>query len=150
MNRAQISFGVFTLIVGVGIGYLMYTHPEGLNPSWPMWMAMLVPALFALGGLHIIAAGLDRPRLSAITLRAILVCLWAIINWAAFFTTGVQCRAAISFFGAQLINWYPSEVECQKSLQAIIASLDTLVVIVFIAFAWHRHRASRKESSMAE
>ena len=60
MNHAQIAFGVFTLIVGVGIGYLMYTHPEGLNPSWPMGMAMLVPALFALGGLHIIAAGLDR------------------------------------------------------------------------------------------
>jgi len=31
MKSAQVAFGLFTLIVGVGIGYFIYTSPEGLR-----------------------------------------------------------------------------------------------------------------------
>lgn len=139
MNRAQVAFGVFTLIVGVGIGYLMYTNPEGLNPAWPMWMAMLAPAVFVLGGLHVIAAGLDRPRLSSLTLLAVVFCLGVIVHWAAFFTTHIQCLATVSFLGVAISDWQPSETECRNSLRVLVAVLDVLVVVAGV-YAWHRSR----------
>ena len=144
MNRALIAFGIFTLVVGVGIGYFMYTRPEGLNPEWPIWMALLVPAVFTLGGLHMIAAGLDQPRLSIAMLRGILFCFWAIVHWAAFFTTHIQCVATVSFLGAGIVQWHPSEMECRNSLRVLVAVLDVLVIVAVGAYTWHRHRALRR------
>lgn len=144
MNRPLIPFGALFLIVGVGTGYLMVTHPEGLNPHWPLGMALLAPAVFVLGGLHLIATGLGRPRLANATVGAIVLALWAIANWAAFFTTGFQCRATVSFLGARLVEWYPSEADCRNSLRLLMGLLDALVVVLVGAFAWHRARA-RKE-----
>jgi hypothetical protein len=145
MNRALAAFGLFAVIVGVGVGYLMYTQPEGLNPEWPLGMAMLAPALFVLGGLHMIAAGLNQTRLSIAMLRAILVCFWAILNWAAFFTTHIQCAVTISFLGAALVGWQPSEEECRNSLRILVAGIDLLVVLSFGFVAWHRYRTPRRE-----
>ncbi|HKI02257.1 MAG TPA: hypothetical protein VKK31_09765 [Thermoanaerobaculia bacterium] len=145
MDRAQVAFGILSLTVGVVSGYFMYTHPEGLNPAWPIWMALLAPAVFVLGGLHVIAAGLHQPRLSSATLGAIVFCLWAIVNWAAFFTNHIQCLATLSFLGAKIVKWHPSEMECRNSLRAIVAAIDTLVVIAAGFSAWHRYRAPRKE-----
>ena len=145
MNRPLIAFGIVSLIVGVGTGYFMYKYPEGLNPAWPLWMAMLAPAVFALGGLHLIAAGLDRPRLSSAMIGAIVVCLWAIVNWAAFFTTHIPCTATVSFLGIAVFDLQPSEIECRNSLRAIVAGIDILVVMAVGAFARHRYRALRKE-----
>lgn len=145
MERTQIAFGIFTLIVGVGIGYLMYAHPEGLNPDWPLWMALVVPALFILGGVHIIAAGLHQTRLSYIMIRAMILGFGAIANWAAFFTTRVECLATASFLGLPLFSWEPSEVECRNSLRAIVAGIDLVVIAIIGLFLWHRHQASRKE-----
>lgn len=145
MKRAQIAFGIFTLIVGVGIGYLMYTHPEGLDPDWPLWMASVVPALFILGGVHIVADGLHRTYISHIMVRAMLLCFGAVANWAAFFTTEIQCRATLSFLGIPLLSLEPSEVECRNSLRAIVAGIDLLVIALVALFLWHRHRASRTE-----
>lgn len=145
MKNAQVAFGLFTLIVGVGIGYLIYTNPEGLNPEWPIWMALLAAAVFALGGLLIIAEALHQTRLSIAMLRAILFCFWAIIHWAAFFTTHIQCRVTASFLGAPIVGWYPSEMECRNSLRAIVAGIDALVVISVGVFAWQKYQAHRKE-----
>ena len=145
MNRALIAFGIVALIVGVGSGYFMYTQPEGLNPEWPIWMALLAPAVFTLGGLHVIAAGLRQTRLSNAMLGAIVFCLWAIVHWAAFFTTHIQCLATISFLGAEIVEWHPSEIECRNSLRVIVAAIDALVVIAAGVFAWHRYRAPSKE-----
>ena len=144
MNRELVAFGIFTLVVGVGIGYFMYTRPEGLNPEWPIWMALLVPAVFTLGGLHMIAAGLDQPRLSIAMLRGILFCFWAIVHWAAFFTTHIQCVATVSFLGAGIVQWHPSEMECRNSLRVLVAVLDVLVIVAVGAYTWHRHRALRR------
>lgn len=145
MKSAQVTFGLFTLIVGVGIGYLIYTHPEGLNPEWPIGMALLAAALFVLGGVLIIAETLGQTRLSIAMLRAILFGLWAVIHWAAFFTTHIQCRVTVSFLGLAIVGWNPSEMECRNSLRAIVGGIDALVVIVVGVFAWQRHQARRKE-----
>lgn len=144
MNRPLVAFGILALIIGLGSGYFMYTRPEGLNPEWPLWMALLAPAVFILGGLHVIAAGLDQPRLSSATLVAIVFCLWAIVNWAAFFTNRIECLATISFLGAEIVQWHPSEMECRNSLRVIVAIIDALVVIVAGASVWHRNRVPRK------
>lgn len=144
MERGPVGFGILALIIGLGAGYFMYTQPEGLNPDWPIWMALLAPALFVLAGLHMIAAGLNRPRLADAMIRALLVCLLAVVHWAAFFTTH-QCVVTVSFLGAKVFDWYPSEEECRRSLQALVASIDTLIIMVVGAFLWHKHRASRKE-----
>ena len=140
MNRALVAFGIVTLIVGVGIGHLMYTHPEGLNPAWPLWMALIVPAVFVFGGLHLIAAGLGQPRLSSAMLGAIAFCLWAIVNWAAFFTPHIQCLATVSFLGAKIFDWHPSVTQCRNSLRVIVAVLDALVVVAAGSFAWQKYR----------
>jgi hypothetical protein len=142
VNRAQIAFGIFTVMVGVGIGYFMYTSPEGLNPQWPLGMALLAPAVFVLGGLHIIAASLNQLRFANAMLLAVVFGLFAIVHWAAFFTKNFQCVATISFLGAEVFEWYPSEMECRYSLRVIMAIVDALVVIV-VGVAWHRYRASR-------
>jgi len=108
-------------------------------------MALLAPAVFLLGGLHMIAAGLGQPRLSNAMLRAIIFCFVAIIHWAAFFTTHIQCVATLSFLGSKIVEWFPSEMECRDSLRVIVGVVDALIVIAVGAFAWHRHRVSRKE-----
>ena len=141
MNRPLIAFGVVSLLVGIGAGYLMVSHPEGLNLHWPLGMALLAPAVFALGGLHLIAAGLDRPRLASAMLGAIALCLWVIVNWAAFFTRGFQCRASVSFLGAELLEWFPSEADCRNSLRVLIGLLDALVFATLGAF-WVSRRGS--------
>jgi hypothetical protein len=145
MKSAQVAFGLFTLIVGVGIGYLMYTRPEGLNPEWPVAMALLAPAVFVLGGLLIIAEALSQAGLSIAVIRTLLFCFGAIIHWSAFFTTHIQCRVTVSFLGAAMVGWYPSEMECRDSLRALVAGIDALVVISVGFFAWQRYRARRKE-----
>jgi hypothetical protein len=145
MNRGLIAFGIITLITGAWIGHLMYTHPEGLNPEWPLGMALIVPAVFVLGGLHLVAMGMGRPRLANAMLGAVVVFLWAIVNWAAFFTDHFECLATVSFLGVQVAEWYPSEKECRDSLRMIVAGIDALVVVAVGVFAWQRHRALRAE-----
>lgn len=145
MKSAQVAFGLFTLIVGVGIGYLMYTRPEGLNPEWPIGMALLVPAVFVLGGVLIIADTLEQTQLAIAVIRTLLFCFWAIVHWAAFFTNHIQCRVTVSFLGAGIARWYPNEIECRDSLRALIICIDALIVIVVGVFAWQRYQARRKE-----
>lgn len=145
MERSQIAFGIFTLIVGVVISYFMYTYPENLDPDWPLWMALVVPALFILGGLHIVADGMQRTHFSHMMIRAMLLCFGAIGNWAAFFTTSVECMATASFLGIPVLSWEPSEVECRNSLRALVAGIDLVVIAVIGLYYWNRYRASRKE-----
>ena len=142
-DRGMVVFGIFTLIVGLGAGYFMYAYPEGINPDWPMAMALLAPALFVMAGLHVLAAGLGQPRLADAMIRGIVLCLWTIINWAAFFTTQIQCVVTVSFLGVSIFGWQPSEEECRTSLRAMIAMIDVLIVMVVGAFAWQRYRARR-------
>ncbi|MBP8297979.1 MAG: hypothetical protein KAX84_17850 [Burkholderiales bacterium] len=147
MNRDPIFFGVLSLLAGLVTGYLIYAYPEGLNPDWPIWMALLAPAVFALAGLHMIAGGLGYPRFSMATIRVIVICLWAIVNWAAFFSTRIHCVETVSFLGIAIFNRYPSDLECQMGLRAIVACIDALVVFPVIVFAWRKLRKSRIESA---
>jgi hypothetical protein len=76
-------------------------------------------------------------------LKAIVVCFVAIANWAAFFLARVPCRQTASFFGVPILQRYPSELECRTSLRTIVASLDAVIVLFFIALAWHQLRRRR-------
>lgn len=140
MKSASIAFGIVALAVGLGTGYLILSYPKGLNPSWPLGMALLAPAAFTLGGLHLIAQGLGYSQFSAVALKAICVCFLCIANWAAFFTARVPCRQTVSFFGVPILARYPSEVECRTELRTIIASVDAAAAIVLIALAWRKVR----------
>jgi hypothetical protein len=142
-GKAALLLGIVFLIVGLGSGYLMVSHPQGLNPSWPLGMALLAPAAFTLGGLHMIAQGMGWSRVSVALLKAIAVCLLAIANWAAFFTARVPCVQTASFFGVPILQRYPSEAECRSSFQAIVVFVDAVVVLFFIALAWHYARSRR-------
>ena len=138
MNRAAIPFGIVAVLVGLGSGYAMVEYPEGLNPAWPIWMASVVPIVFVSGGLLIIANGLGYPKFSGILVTVVALGLLAIVNWAAFFTSHIQCREAISFLGAAILERYPSEVECRDQLRIVVASLDTVVLIPLVVFGWRK------------
>jgi len=143
MNRPLIPFGIVFVVLGLGTGWLMVAHPEGLNGSWPLGIALVVPAAFVLGGLHALALGLGYPSLSAAFLKVLVICFLAIGNWAAFFTARVPCRQTASFFGVPILQRYPSELECRNELRTLIACVDAVVVLFFVALAWHKVRSRR-------
>jgi hypothetical protein len=135
--------GIILLVVGMGGGYLMWTHPEGLNPEWPLLAALLAPAVFVFGGLHLVAGALGYPRLAGATLGWIVVAFWGVANWAAFFTTHASCAVTVSFLGNALVRQNLSQEECRSSLQTIIGAIDVLVVIGAAGLAWRRTRTPR-------
>ena len=143
MNRGLALFGAVALLVGLGTGWLICAHPEGLNPSWPLGMAMIVPVLFTLTGLQMVASAAGYPRVSGYLLAAIAAGFFVILNWAAFFTTGFHCSETLSFFGVGILERHPSEVDCRTRLRMIAGCVDALVALFFIAFAWHRFGTSR-------
>jgi len=146
VNRPQIPFGIVFLIVGLVAGYFVSTHPESLNPSWPMWMALLAVSMFAFAGLYMVAEGLGYPHLSAAAGKVIVVLMLAMANWAAFFTTDIQCVETLSFLGTPILRRFPSAVECGIELKVIITCIDALVVFIIAAFVW-RNRARRRASA---
>ncbi len=139
--RAALLLGVVFLILGLGTGWLMISHPQGLNPSWPLGMALFALAAFTLCGLHLVAQGLGWSRLSGAMLKAIMICFLAIANWVAFFLARVPCVQTASLFGVPILRRYPSEAECRGSLREIVACVDAAVVLFFVALAWHRRRS---------
>jgi hypothetical protein len=145
MDRAGIPFGVFAIVLGLGLGYLMLAFPEGVSPGYPIWVALLAPLAFLLGGLLLIAHALGVPGFAAFAVKALALCLLAIVNWAAFFTSHVQCRVIVSFLGVAVVERYPNEVECQESLRIVMACMDLPILIVILAFVWRKfagvHRA---------
>jgi hypothetical protein len=138
MDRAVIPFGVVAVLVGLGSGFAMVEYPEGLNPEWPILIALVAPAVFVLGGLVMIGNGLGYPRFSGIMLTVVALCLLTIANWAAFFTSHIQCREAISFLGGAILERYPSEDECRDQLRIIVTCLDTVVLIPLVVFFWRK------------
>ena len=144
IDPPRIIFGVVTLTIGIVTGCLMYAHPEGLNPEWPLWMALVAPVVFAAGGLLLLSGGLGFPRFTAAMLSALVICLMLIANWAAFFTTGFEAVMTISFLGVPLAEKYLSETAGQTSLRLIMAAVDALTVLFLAALAYGK---ARKRSS---
>jgi len=146
MDRAPLGMGIVLLLLGLGIGALMLLMPEGLNPNWPMGMALLAPGAFVLAGLHMVGSGLGYPRFSGVMLALIAVALWVIVNWAAFFTTQHGCVATVSFGGVSIFGWRPSEEDCRMSLQMLVGSFDGLLIVLILVAAWRRLRRPRDDS----
>ena len=145
MDRAGIPFGVFAVLVGLGIGYLMLAFPEGVSPNYPIWVALLAPLAFVFGGLLMLAHATGHPSASAFAVAALALCLLVIVNWAAFFTDHIQCRVIISFLGVAILQRYPSEAECRDSLRIVMACLDTLVLVPVLVFAWRKFAGGHRE-----
>ena len=143
LNRGLCAFGVLAVVVGLGVAWGMVAYPEGLNPDWPLWMALVVPALFAFAGLHMIAESMGSTRLSGTLLRFVLLCFLAIGNWAAFGSTHVECARTISFMGFAVFGWQPTAAQCLNSLRMLVAGIDAIIVAVLLAFAWNRAGGSR-------
>jgi hypothetical protein len=134
-----VAFGLVSLAVGVGTGYLMCAHPEGLNPQWPLWMALFAPASFAAAGMHLLAMGLGFPRLSAHMLAVVAVGILAVANFAAFFTTHFQSWVTVSFLGVALVSRPLDETTGRHSLRAIMVAVDTFVIAILV-LAWRNSR----------
>ena len=146
MDRAGIPFGVVAILVGLGIGYLMFAFPESINPTYPIWIALLAPLAFAFGGLLIVAHALGYPSFSALATKALALCLLVIVNWAAFFASHIQCRETISFLGVAILERYPSEAECRESLRLVIACMDSLVLVAILVFVWRKFANGHSDS----
>jgi hypothetical protein len=149
MDRAPLGFGVAILLLGLGIGALMLWMPEGLNPNWPMGLALLAPGAFVLAGLHLVGSGLGYPRFSGVMLALIAIALWIIVNWAAFFTTQHGCVATVSFGGVSIFGWRPSEEACRMTLQMLVASFDGLLIVLILVAAWRRLRRAPEDNPSA-
>ncbi len=147
MDRAPVGIGVVALALGLGVGALMLLMPEGLNPNWPMGVALLAPGAFVLVGLHLVCSGLGYPRLSGAMLALIAMVLWAIANWAAFFTNQHGCVATVSLGGVSIFGWVPSEANCRMALQMLVASFDGLVIVLIVVAAWRRLRRVRDDDA---
>ena len=145
VNRPQILFGAVSAIVGVSVGYLMVAHPEGLNPSWPLGMALLAPVLFLLAGVFLLSSGLGFPRVAVVAIRAILLGFLAVGNWAAFFTAHVPCRNSVSFFGVPLLSRFPTDEACRSQLRGFIAGLDGIIILFAVTIAWQKSRRAAPE-----
>jgi hypothetical protein len=141
----KILMGSVFLIAGLGFGYAMVRHPEGLNAEWPLRLALIAPAVFAFGGVHLISDGLGFPRLAIAMIKVLLLCFAVIANWAAFFTTHIQCTEQASFLGITVFQRTPSEESCRTSMQLIVGTADLLVVLGFAAFVWQKRNRSRVE-----
>lgn len=143
LNRGLCAFGVLALVVGIVIGWAMVEWPQGLNPDWPLGMALIVPAMFAFAGLHMIAESMGRSGLAGTMLRFVLLCFLGIGNWAAFGSTHIQCTETISYMGYTIFGRQPSPAECLNSLRMLVAGIDAVIAVIVIAFAWDRRVRSR-------
>lgn len=147
MNRVGIAVGVVAILIGLAIGSLMLVSPEGINPAYPIGIALLAPLAFVLGGSVVCAHALDGTTFVATMFKALALCLLVLVNWAAFFTSHIQCRETVSFLGVALLERYPTEVECQTSLRIIMACVDAVVLVLLAAFIWHRVASRGREST---
>jgi len=141
----RILFGILAIVIGAAVGWLMYLHPEGLNPKWPLWMAELAPAAFVIAGMQMTATGLGFPRLGSLLITALLVCGLAIFNFAAFFTTPDQCSETLSFLGFPLLTRHPGEADCKIGAELIVGTIDLLIVLGFLLLAKQKFQRPRGE-----
>jgi hypothetical protein len=141
VNHAGIAIGVVAVLVGLTLGSLMLASPEGINPAYPVWIALLAPLAFVFGGFLICAHALGQSVFVAITFRAVAFCLLVIVNWGAFFSDHIHCREALSFLGVAILARYPSEVDCKSSLRIIMGCIDALVLVLLTVLVWEKWQA---------
>jgi hypothetical protein len=151
MNNSvpQIIMGLIFTAVGLGVGWLMYSHPEGLNPSWPLWVAEFAPGVFVLAGMFLVVSAAGFARLGMAILRILLICMLVVFNFAVFFTSPDECGETVSFLGIALFTRHPSPASCSIGGELIVGTLDLVIVLGFIAFKWQKIRASRTDPPRA-
>jgi hypothetical protein len=58
----KLGMSFIFMITGVGLGCLMYLHPEGLAPGWNLWVAEVMPLMFTLVGVALFTSTLGFPN----------------------------------------------------------------------------------------
>jgi hypothetical protein len=139
----KIFMGVAFLIAGIGVGYMMFLQPEGLNPEWGLWAAELAPAMFALAGIYLISDALGYSRFALRLLQALLVCMLLLLHWIAYFVTDAKCTATFSFLGLSVLTEQLDTVVCRTLLLVAVAVIDVIAIALPALFAWRRWRSSR-------
>ena len=130
------------MVLGVGVGYWMYRSPEGLNPEWGLWIAEVVPAAFAIGGMFLVADAFGFRRLAVRLLQLLMWCMLLLAHWIAFFVTGAQCSVGLSLLGIDFLTVQPDDWMCRFVFLVIVLMVD--VVAIFVAVAgWRRSRDAR-------
>ena len=147
MDRAGIAIGIVAILVGLAIGSLMIASPQNINPAYPIWIAFLAPLACVFGGLLVCAHALGRPIFIPIMFIGLALCLLVVVNWAAFFTSHIQCRETLSFLGLAILERYPSEVECRASLRIVMACLDAAVLVPVAVLGWRKLIRRDREST---
>jgi hypothetical protein len=142
VNVPQIVMGLIFTAVGMGVAWLMYSHPEGVNPSWPLWMAELAPGVFVLAGMFLVVSAAGFTRLGFALLRILLLCMLVIFNFAVFFTSPDQCSETVSFLGIALFTRHPSPESCSIGAELIVGTLDLVIVLAFIAYLRQKNKPS--------
>jgi hypothetical protein len=145
MDRAGVVLGVLAILVGLALGYLMLAFPGNVNPAYPIWIALLAPLAFVFGGLLFGAHALGYPGVIAIAFKALAFCLLVLIHWGAFFSSGIECRETMSFFGVTVLERYSSEDECRASLRMIIVCSDAAIIVALAVLAWRKMAGPDRE-----
>lgn len=138
MDRPGVIFGIISIVVGLGVGYLMISFPENTNPNYPQWVASLAPLAFVLGGILACAHAFGAFRLVGLAFAGLGLCLLVLVNWGAFFSDTIRCRESVSFLGVELLRRYPDEAACQATLRLLMMFVDTIVLVVAGLAAWHQ------------
>jgi predicted acylesterase/phospholipase RssA len=89
-----------------------------------------------------LAEGLGFFGFGIAMLRVILVCMFLMIHWAAFFTTNIQCGETLSFFGIPIYENYPTAAECSTRLKVIVTCIGGLILSVVVAYLWQKRKKS--------
>ena len=78
-RRTQFIGAVVSVAAGLGVGFMIHLHPEGLRV--PAWVAYVAAAAFVLAGLCLLAGAMEILWLQqwlgiAVTLSLFVVSLW--------------------------------------------------------------------------
>jgi hypothetical protein len=139
----KMAMGGLFLIAGVGVGYMMFLQPEGLNPEWGLWAAEVAPAMFALAGIYLISDALGYPRFALRLLQVLLVVLLLMLHWITFFVTGGECTATFSFLGLSVLTEQLDPVICRWLFMVAVAVFDVIFIALPAFLALRRWRNSR-------
>ncbi|MEO8741202.1 MAG: hypothetical protein ABI537_16070 [Casimicrobiaceae bacterium] len=139
--------GCAFLLLGFGVGFMMYLQPEGLNPEWGLWAAELVPVIFALAGIYIIADAFGYPRVAVRMVQGLLVGMLSLLHWIAFFVTDGQCSASFAFLGTVLAGRQFDAWVCRFVLLLFVGVVDAVIVMPAAIQAWRKWRIGGEGSA---
>lgn len=130
-----LAMGAF--VAGIGLGWVP-SEPGSVHA--PRWVVVVCGAMFACGGIGVLANALGRGRVVAPLLgAAVLLGLALVCHWAAF-AEGERRFTATTYVGALEVERRAVDERTGRTAFAVAAvSLDLLLLLV-AARAWRTRR----------